>query len=64
MICAIFSLKREINKVTNSSGLWLRASNSLRDTSTIVLKEYCMRNSYAKSVHVLHYEGSSEANQR
>ena len=64
IICDIFSLQRDMNKVTDSSGLCLRASNSLRDTSTTMLKEYCMRNSSAKSLQVLCREGSSEANQR
>ena len=64
IICDIFYLQRDMNEVTDSSGLYLRASNSFRDTSTIVLKEYCLRNSYAKSLKVLHREGSSEANQR
>ena len=45
----------------DSFGLCLRASNSLRDTYTTVLKEYYLRNSYAKLVHVLRWEGSSEA---
>ena len=63
-ICAIFSLQREMNEVTDSSGLCLRASNSLRDTSTTVLKEYCLINSCPKSAHVLRLEGSNDANQR
>ena len=53
-----------MNEVTDLSGLCLRASNSLHDTSTTVLKEYYLRNSYAKSLQVLCREGSSEANQR
>ncbi|WKA12996.1 hypothetical protein VitviT2T_030335 [Vitis vinifera] len=53
-----------MNEVTDSSGLYLRASNTLRDTSTTVLKEYCLRNSCANSLQVLHREESSEANQR
>ena len=50
--------------MTGSFGLCLRAFNSFSDISTTVLKEYCLRNSCAKSVHVLCQEGSSEANQR
>ena len=64
IICAIFSLQREMKEVTVSSDLCLRASNSLRDTSTTILKEYCLRNSYARSVHVRRHEGFNEANQR
>ena len=63
IICDIFSLQRDMNEVTDSSGLCLRASNSLRDTSTTMLMEYRLRNSCAKSLQVLHCEGSSEANQ-
>ena len=63
MICTIFSLQRQINEVTDSSGLYLRASSSFHDTSITVLKEYCLRNSCAKSIHVLCHEGSREANQ-
>ena len=64
IICALFSLQREMKKVTISSGLCLRASNSLRDTLTTVLNEYYLRNSYARSVHVRRREGSNEANHR
>ena len=64
MICAIFSLQQEINEVTDSSGFCQRVFNPLRDTSTTLLKEYCLRNSCAKSVNVLRHEGSREANQR
>ena len=53
-----------MNEVNDSSGLCLRASNSLRDTSITVLKNYCLRNSCAKLLKVLRREGSSEANQR
>ena len=51
-----------MNEVIDSSGLCLRASNFLHDTSTTMLKEYYMRNSYAKSLQVLRREESSEAN--
>ena len=53
-----------MNEVTDSSGHCLRDSNSPHDTSTTVLKEHYMRNSYAKSLQVLPCEGFSEANQR
>ena len=52
-----------MNEVTDSSSLCLKASSSLQDTSTTILKEYCLRNSYAKSTHVLCLKGSNEANQ-
>ena len=64
IICNIFSLQWDMNEVTDSSGLCLRVSNSLCDTSTTMLKEYCLRNSCAKSLQVLRREKSSEANQR
>ena len=63
IICDIFSLQQDINEVTDSSSLCLRASNSLYDMSTTVLKEYCMGNSCAKSLQVMRREGFSEANQ-
>ena len=50
IICDIFSLYRDMNEVTDSSDLYLRASNSFHDTSTTVLKEYYLRSSYAKSL--------------
>ena len=53
-----------MKEVTISSGLYPRASNSLWYTSTTVLKEYYLRNSYARSVHVPRREGSNEANHR
>ena len=52
MIWEIFSLWHEMNDVTVSLGLYLKASNSLRETSTIVLNVNCHRNSWAKSSHV------------
>ena len=52
-----------MNEVTDSFGRCLRALNSLPDTSFTVLKEYCLRNSCAKSLQVLRHEGSSEADQ-
>ena len=64
MTCEIFSLQREINEVIDSSGLCLKASNSLLETSMIVLNANCLKNSWAKSSQVLWRDTSNEANQR
>ena len=53
MICEIFSLQWEINEVTDSSDLCLKTSNSLIETSMIVLNANCLKNSWAKSSQVL-----------
>ena len=43
--CEIFSLQREINEVTDSFGLCLKAFNSLLETLTTVLNANCLKNS-------------------
>ena len=52
MTYKMFSLLREMNEVTDSSGLCLNASNSLLDTSMILLNAYCLKNSWARSSQV------------
>ena len=49
--------------MTVSLGLYLKASNSLRETSMTVLNANCHRNSWAKSSHVWRCDTSKEANQ-
>ena len=51
-----------MKEVIVSSGLFLRAFSSLWDTSTIVLKEYYLKNSYARLIYVRRREGSNKAN--
>ena len=63
MIWAIFSFQREMNDVTISSSLYLKASNSLCKTFMTVLNENCYRNSWAKSSHIRRHDTSKEANQ-
>ena len=64
MIWAIFSLQREMNDVTVSSGFYLKASDSLRETSMIALNANYRKNSWFKSSHVRWCNTSKEANQR
>ena len=64
MIWAIFSLQQEMNDVTVSSSLCLKASNSLHETSMTVLNANRRRNFWAKSSHVRRCDTSKEANQR
>ena len=63
-ICAIFSLHREINEVTDSFNPYLKAFSSLLETSMTMLNANCLKNSSAKSSQVLRHETSKEANQR
>ena len=50
--------------MTDSSGLCLKASNSLLETSMTILNANCLKNSWAKSSQVLRRDTSTEANQR
>ena len=49
----IFSIQQEINEVTDSSDLYLKAPNSFLETSMTVLNANCLKNSWAKSSQVL-----------
>ena len=62
MICEIFPLQREMNEVTDSSSLYLKTSNSLLETSMIVLNANYLKNSRVKSSQVLRCDTSNEAN--
>ena len=64
IICEIFSLQREINEVTESSGLCLKAPKSLLETSMTVLNANCLKKFWARSSQVLQRDTSNEANQR
>ena len=64
MIWEILSLQREMNDVTVSSGLYLKASNSLHETSMIVLNANYRRNYWAKLSHIRRPDTSKKANQR
>ena len=64
IIYEIFFLQREINEVTDSSSLYLKASNSLLKASMMVLNVNCLKNSYAKPSKVVWRDTSNEVNQR
>ena len=64
IIWVIFSLHREINKVTDFSGPYLKTSNSLLEMSMTTLNANCLKNSWVKSSQFLRCEASKEANQR
>ena len=53
-----------MNDVTVSSGLCLKASNSLPKTFMTMLNANCHRNSWAKSSHVRQHDTSKDASQR